>query len=131
MTNEAERIILKPVNCVKIYLKSDKKEVNPLFLLIFKCPERRGIQRGLLRGPLGFRWSFFHGGTKHWKWVDKKDLREEDAHLIEYPFHGVFVPKSLLLPLVLLTLYHKTPEEIAMLCSVPAWKTGNDPIDVL
>jgi len=129
MTSEAERINLKPVNCAKVYLKSDKEKVNPLFSFNLKCPDGRGIQRGLLRGALGLSWSPFHGSTKSWKWVEEKDLREEDAPLVEYPFHGVLVPKSLLFFLVLLTLNYKTPEEIAMLCRVPAWKTGNDPID--
>jgi len=129
MTSETERINLKPVNCAKVYLKSDKEKVNPLFLLIFECPKGKGIQRGLLRGPLGFRWSLLRGSTKYWKWVDEEDLRKEDVHLVEYPFQGVFVPNSLLFFLVLLTLNYKTPEEIAMLCRVPAWKTGNDPID--
>ncbi|MFA6436884.1 MAG: hypothetical protein WC242_02085 [Candidatus Paceibacterota bacterium] len=125
MTDEAERIDLKPARCVKVYLKSDQERVNPLFLLIFECPEGRGIQGGLLRGPLGLGWSLFHGGTKKWTWVNEKDLHEEDAHLIEYPLQGVFVPNSLLFFLVLLTLCYKTPEEIAMLCRVPALKASN------
>jgi hypothetical protein len=131
MKNEAEKVNLKPTRCVKVYLKSDNEKVKPLFLLIFECPESRGIQRGLLKGPFGLSWSPLHGHAKNWPWIDKKDLVDESAHLLEYPNQGVLIPRPLLLPLVLLTLYHKTPEEIAMLFSVPALKTGNDPIDVL
>ena len=130
MTNEAGRILLGPVECVSVHLKSDKEGTRSRFLLIFKCANDRGIQRSFLRGPFGLNWSPFHGYAETWQWIDKENLLDEDAHLLEYPFQGVLIPRSLPLLLALLILFGKTPGETAMLFRVPAWKTGNDPIDV-